>query len=59
MRGGLELSQQWGWKVRLERWAEDEEKRRALFEWALRRAEMAAKVPSPLEAITDISQPTQ
>ena len=43
------MSQQWGWRVGLEKWAEDEEKRRGLFEWALRRAEMAAKVPPPVE----------
>lgn len=49
--GGLKLSQQWGWKVGLERWARDEMKRKDLFEWALKRAETAAKVPPPLEAV--------
>ena len=41
----------------LEKWAEDEEKRRGLFEWALRRAEMAAKVPLPTEeSVANIQQ---
>jgi len=49
--GGLKLSQQWGWNVGLEKWAQDERKRKQLFEWALRRAVTAAKVPPPLEAV--------
>ena len=49
--GGLKLSQQWGWNVQLEKWAQDEGKRKELFEWALNRAEMAAKVPTPEESV--------
>jgi hypothetical protein len=41
--GGLKLTQQWGWKVGLEKWAQDPEKRKALFEWALKRAQTAAQ----------------
>lgn len=40
--GGLFLSQQWGWRVGLEKWAEDETRRKALFNWALKRAQTAA-----------------
>ena len=54
--GGLQLSQQWGWKVGLEKWAQNEEKRKELFEWALGRAETAAKVPSPLDAVLNTPQ---
>jgi hypothetical protein len=39
----------------LEEWAQNEEKRRGLFEWALRRAEMAAKAPSPMDAVDNIT----
>ena len=49
--GGLKMSQQWGWNVQLEKWAQDEGKRKELFEWALNRAEMAAKVPPPEESV--------
>ena len=41
--GGLVLSQHWGWKVGLEKWAEDETKRKWLFEWALQRAQKTAQ----------------
>jgi hypothetical protein len=40
---GLFLSQQWGWQVGLEKWAEDATKRKELFEWAIQRAQKAAK----------------
>jgi hypothetical protein len=40
--GGLQLTQQWGWKVSLEKWAEDAVKRKTLFDWALKRAQTAA-----------------
>jgi len=41
--GGLITTSSWGWKRSLEKWAEDSEKRKSLFEWALRRAQTAAK----------------
>ena len=40
----------------LESWAEDEGKRRGLFEWALKRAEEAAKVPTQMEAVDKSQQ---
>ena len=42
-QGGLSLTGSWGWKIGLEKWAMDPEKRRTLFEWSLNRARMAAK----------------
>ena len=57
--GGLQLSQQWGWKVGLEKWAQNEEKRKQLFEWALQKAETAAKAPSPLDPIHETPQQVQ
>lgn len=45
--GGLFLSQHYGWKVGLEKWAKDETKRKELFEWALQRAQTAAKQRPP------------
>ena len=41
--GGLVMTSAWGWKVGLEKWAQDEQKRKALFEWSLQRAQAAAK----------------
>jgi len=37
------MSGMWGWKVGLEKWAQDEKKRKELFEWSLQRAQTAAK----------------
>ena len=45
---GFQMTQQWGWNIGLEKWAEDAEKRKALFEWALKRAQVAAKQPQDL-----------
>lgn len=44
--GGLIMTGIWGWKVGLEKWAQDETKRKALFEWSLQRAQTAAKQDS-------------
>jgi hypothetical protein len=44
--GGLIMTGVWGWKVRLEEWAQDETKRKSLFEWSLQRAQTAAKESS-------------
>lgn len=41
-RGGLITTDSWGWKRRLEVWAENQEKRKWLFEWALQKAQTAA-----------------
>ena len=41
--GGLQLSGMWGWKVKLEEWAQDSDKRKWLFDWSLQRAQAAAK----------------
>jgi hypothetical protein len=41
--GGLQMTGMWGWKVGLEKWAQDEQKRKQLFEWSLQRAQTAAK----------------
>jgi len=41
--GGLQMTQQWGWNVSLESWAQDAGKRSALFDWCLQRAENAAE----------------
>ena len=41
--GGLQLTQNWGSKVTLESWAKDKVKTKGLFDWALNRAQTAAK----------------
>ena len=41
--GGLMTSGAYGWKVGLETWAQNEAKRKQLFEWALQKAQTAAK----------------
>ena len=33
----------WGWNVALEKWAQDDNKRKALFDWSLQRAQAAAR----------------
>ena len=52
--GGLQMTGMWGWKVGLEKWAQDETKRKALFDWSLQRAQTAARQqqpPPPLELV--------
>jgi len=41
-KGGLSMTGVWGWNVAMEKWALDEEKRKWLFEWSLKRAQEAA-----------------
>ena len=52
-KGGLQLSGYWGGNVALEKWAQDEEKRKQLFEWALRRAQAAAREEAAKASVTD------
>ena len=41
--GGLSMTGVWGWNVPLEKWAQDDKKRKDLFDWSLQRAQMAAR----------------
>jgi hypothetical protein len=41
--GGLSMTGVWGWNVALEKWAQDDNKRKALFDWSLQRAQAAAR----------------
>jgi len=52
-KGGLQLSGYWGGNVALEKWAQDEEKRKQLFEWALQRAQTAAREEAAKASVTD------
>jgi hypothetical protein len=51
--GGFFTSQQYGWRVPLEKWAQNENKRKTLFEWALQRAQTAAKTKPPEDKIVE------
>jgi len=48
-QGGLQLSGMTGWKVGLEKWAQNAENRKKLFEWSLKRAQEAAKMDSVIK----------
>lgn len=54
--GGLFLSQNWGWNMKLSKWAQDPQNTRKLFDWALERAQTAVKTKIPIEKIKEIQQ---
>ena len=48
-QGGLQLSGMTGWNVGLEKWAQNAENRKKLFDWSLKCAQEAAKVDSVIK----------
>jgi hypothetical protein len=52
--GGLFLSEYHGLPLPLEKWAQNPENRKQLFEWALQRAQTAARTNPPENKVTEI-----